>query len=212
MGKIIIKKVWEIKTIQVLSHHNLPYGQQNEDSLPSIPGQRGTENLVDRGSHSHSVSGLYRTGALADSWWCSFHCSIQRIPTQEAQYSSEVKGTRNWKVGDDRERPLTIWLQASVVMPSKVRFSHPLPLSKRQSEQWRTTASHLHLFFLPPWGALLGSCYGDNGAMSNKVHSTKAPENQGWPCWKCVLGRFIVLKEKMGIWPEWGKHCKALCL
>lgn len=74
-------------------------------------------------------------GAIPDSWWCSFHFSGQRIPTQEAQYSSEVKGTRNCKAGDDRERPLTIWLQASAIIPSTVQFSHPLPLSKRQSEQ-----------------------------------------------------------------------------
>lgn len=151
-------------------------------------------------------------GAIPDSWWCSFHFSIQRIPTQEAQYSSEVKGTRNWKAGDDRERPLTIWLQASAIIPSIVQFSHPLPLSKRQSEQRRTIAIHLHLFFLPPWEALLGSCHGDNGAMSNTGHCTEAPENQCWPCWKCFRDWFIVLKEKMGIWPEWGKHCKTLCL
>lgn len=148
-------------------------------------------------------------GAIPDSWWCSFHFSVQRIPTQEAQYSSEVKGTRNCKTGDDRERPLTIWLQASAIIPSRVQFSHPLPLSKRQPEQRRTTAIHLHLFFLPPWEALLGSCHGDNGAMSNTGHCTEAPENQCWPCWKCFRGWFIVLKEKMGIWPEWGKHCKV---
>ena len=89
--------------------------------------------------------------------------------------------------------------------PQHSQSSASRPLSKKRLQWWghysNSFAFICLLTELPSWEG----CYGDSGAMGNTVHDIEVSENQCWGLLESFLGKFIVLNERMGIWPEWVK-------